>query len=78
MKLPRKAYREAQRLGVDFAHAHTADFPIVSEGRTAEEVRLRRCMFLKGWGAALAGFKAGYYAALKRKARRSSTTKGSK
>lgn len=70
MKLSRNDYREANRMGVEFAHQHTADFPLIEEGKNAEEVRLRRVMYLKGWGAALAGFKAGYYAGIRSKGRK--------
>lgn len=62
MKLTRADYRLAQILGVEFAHKHTAGFPRIEEGGNAEEVRLRRVTYLKAWGAALIGFKAGYYA----------------
>lgn len=69
MKLSRRDYRRAQLLAVEFAHRHTADFPLIEEGKNPEEVRLRRVMYLKGWGAALEGFKAGYYAGLRAKGR---------
>ncbi len=65
--LPRSVYRRAQVLGVKFAHQHTADFPRIEEGKNTEEVRLRRVMYLKAWGSALLGFKAGYYAGLRAK-----------
>lgn len=61
-KLPRKAYSTAQRLGVEFAHKHTASYALIEEAKHPDEKTRRRSAYLAGWGAALAGFKAGYYA----------------
>lgn len=65
MKLPKKVYAQAQRLGVEFAHKYTADFPKIEEATTLEERNIRRARYVKAWGAALDGFKAGYRAGLR-------------
>ena len=65
MSLTRKDYQRAQRQGVQYAHKATDSLPIIEDASTAAEKDQRMLIYIRSWGSALEGYKAGYRDALR-------------